>query len=176
MNGVNIQSYKTYKKHFDDLVENGFVKIVQESKNQYKCNVIALVKNTKASPKHLPKQVQSTYQSTSHNHKTYKDVKTIKEYKDYIELNGLIKNEDILSTFLEFIEMRIKIKKPPTEKSLHLSIKKLRELSGDKKNIAIKIIENSIEANWQTFYPLKENTTKNEKPTFTRASTGVHLS
>ena len=55
MNGVNIQSYKTYKKHFDELIENGFIKIVQESKNQYKCNVIALVKNTKASPKHIPK-------------------------------------------------------------------------------------------------------------------------
>lgn len=172
MNGVNIHSYKTYKKHFDELIENGFIKIVQESKNQYKCNVIALVKNTEASPKHIPKQVQST----SHNHKTYKDVKTIKEYKDYIEENKLLKDEEILNTFLEFIEMRIKIKKAPTEKSLHLSIKKLIELSGGKKNIAIKIIENSIEANWQTFYPLKDNTPKNEKPTFTRASQGVHLS
>ena len=87
-----------------------------------------------------------------------------------------MKDEEILNTFLEFIEMRIKIKKAPTEKSLHLSIKKLIELSGGKKNIAIKIIENSIEANWQTFYPLKDNTPKNEKPTFTRASQGVHLS
>jgi predicted transcriptional regulator len=175
MNGVNIQSYKTYKKHFDELIENGFIKIVQESKNQYKCNVIALVKNTKASPKHIPKQVQSTYQSTSHNHKTYKDVKTIKEYKDYIEENKLLKDEEIIKTFLEFIEMRIKIKKPPTEKSLNLSIKKLRELSGDKKNIAIKIIENSIEANWQTFYPLKDNNTKTNQPTFTRASQGIKM-
>ena len=71
--------------------------------------------------------------------------------------------------------MRIKIKKPPTEKSLNLSIKKLRELSGDKKNIAIKIIENSIEANWQTFYPLKDINTKQTQPTFTRASQGVKM-
>lgn len=81
MQGMCCKSYKTYKKCFDDLVEWNFVTITTQSKNQYQCNIIALVKNTKAHTKaltkallkHLPKQVQSTDQSTdqstSHIHK-----------------------------------------------------------------------------------------------------------
>src|SRR5690606_569848 len=61
-----------YKNTLDDLVEWGFVEMVQESKNQYTANVVGLVKNTKAKwesalvkntnscPKHVPKHVQST--------------------------------------------------------------------------------------------------------------------
>lgn len=105
--------------------------------------------------------------------KIYRDIKSV---RSYIESENLIKDSEILNYYIDFIEMKLSLKKPVTEKSIHLSIKKLIELSGGKKNIAIKIIENSIEANWQTFYPLKDNTPKNEKPTFTRASQGVHLS
>jgi hypothetical protein len=64
MSVLNIGSYKTYKKTFDELVQFGFIKQVEVSKNQYSSTKISLVsasvKNTKASPKHLPKQVQST--------------------------------------------------------------------------------------------------------------------
>lgn len=105
--------------------------------------------------------------------KNYRDLNQV---RTYIQTENLIKDQELLSYYIDFIEMKLSLKKSVTEKSIQLSIKKLRELSGDKKNIAIKIIENSIEANWQTFYPLKDNTTKNEKPTFTRASTGLHLS
>jgi len=84
MNFTNIKSYKTYKKNLDFLIENGAIELVEASKNQYSCNRIALVKFTKAltkaSPKHLPKQVQSTYQSISHIHKTNNTNKTIKDY------------------------------------------------------------------------------------------------
>jgi len=77
MQGMCCKSYKTYKKCLDDLIEWGFVLVVLSSKNQYQCNIIALVKNTKANTKaltkamlkHLPKQVQSIDQSTSHIHK-----------------------------------------------------------------------------------------------------------
>lgn len=69
MSVLNIGSYKTYKKTFDELVQFGFIKQVEVSKNQYSSTKISLVsasvKNTKASPKHLPKQVQIIDQSTS---------------------------------------------------------------------------------------------------------------
>lgn len=61
---LNIGSYKTYKKIFDDLVGFGFIKVIEQSKNQFTSTKIALAKNTKAdtkaSLKHLPKQDQSS--------------------------------------------------------------------------------------------------------------------
>jgi len=39
-----IKSYNTYKKNFDILVKEGFIKIVQKSINQYSANIIALSK------------------------------------------------------------------------------------------------------------------------------------
>lgn len=68
---IGIKNYKTYIKTLNDLVEFGVIELVEKSKNQYSSNIIALVKNTKAhtkaldkaSLKHIPKQVQSTYQS-----------------------------------------------------------------------------------------------------------------
>lgn len=69
MTVLNIGSYKTYKKVIEDLIEFGFIKIVEKAKNQNTSNKIALVKNTKADtkaiPKHIPKQVESDYHSTS---------------------------------------------------------------------------------------------------------------
>jgi hypothetical protein len=67
MEAIGIKNYKTYSKAFNDLVEWGFITVIEKSKNQYSATIIALVKNTKAntkaltkaSPKHIPKQVQS---------------------------------------------------------------------------------------------------------------------
>jgi len=64
---IGIRNYKTYKKTLDDLVEFGFIKMIEVSKNQYSANIVALVKYTKAhtkaltkaSLKHMEKQVQS---------------------------------------------------------------------------------------------------------------------
>lgn len=72
MEAIGIKNYKTYGKTFTDLVEFGFVKLIEKSKNQYSSNVIALVKNTKAhtkaltkaSLKHIPKQSSSSDNSS----------------------------------------------------------------------------------------------------------------
>jgi hypothetical protein len=55
MEAIGIKNYKTYSKAFTDLVEWGFISVIQKSKNQYSANIIALVKNTKASTKALSK-------------------------------------------------------------------------------------------------------------------------
>jgi hypothetical protein len=67
MDAIGISNYKTFAKTFKNLQDWGFIQLLQPSKNQYSTNVIALVKNTKActkaytkaSLKHVPKQVQS---------------------------------------------------------------------------------------------------------------------
>jgi hypothetical protein len=55
MDVCGISKHQTYKKYFTDLVNWGFITIVQESKNQYTANIIALPKNGKAQGKALDK-------------------------------------------------------------------------------------------------------------------------
>ena len=73
MDAIGIKKYQTYIKYFNDLIEWGFIDIIQRSKNQYSANIIsigdvsALPKNgnalTKAIQKHGSKQIESTGQS-----------------------------------------------------------------------------------------------------------------
>jgi hypothetical protein len=63
MGVLNISSYKTYSNTLNDLIEFGFIKLVEKSKNQHTSNKVALVKNAKASSSHIPKQIESNDQS-----------------------------------------------------------------------------------------------------------------
>jgi hypothetical protein len=69
MEAIGIKSYNTYKKALSELVELGAIEMIQESKNQYTANIIALLKfdkaHTKALAKHLIKQIESTGESSS---------------------------------------------------------------------------------------------------------------
>jgi len=68
---IGIKNYRTYINTLNDLVEWGFIKMIEKSKNQYSANIIALVNYTKASTKaldkarskHSQKQCKSTYKS-----------------------------------------------------------------------------------------------------------------
>ena len=81
---IGVRSYNTYIKALNDLVEWGFISMIEKSKNQYSSNIIALSKYDKALDKaldkaivkakdlpyqnlikHVPKQGESTVQSTS---------------------------------------------------------------------------------------------------------------
>ena len=44
-NAIGIRNYRTYSKTFSDLVEWGFVEVIEKSKNQYTANIIALTNN-----------------------------------------------------------------------------------------------------------------------------------
>lgn len=52
---IGIRSYNTYINTLNDLVEFGFIKMIEKSKNQYSSNIIALSKNDKARNKALDK-------------------------------------------------------------------------------------------------------------------------
>lgn len=64
---IGIRNYRTYIKTLNDLIEFGFIKLIEKSTNQYSSNIIAIVKNTKATTKamdkarskHIQKQVQT---------------------------------------------------------------------------------------------------------------------
>jgi hypothetical protein len=73
MDALGIKKHQTYIKYFNDLVDWGFVKLVQRSTNQYSSNIISLIsakpKNGKALDKafitHTAKQTESNGQSNS---------------------------------------------------------------------------------------------------------------
>lgn len=64
-------------------------------------------------------------------------------------------NNHIKSLLFDFMEMRKKMKAPMTEQAVKLMLSKLSSLTSDEDE-AIRIIEQSIEHGWKTFYPLKE--------------------
>lgn len=55
MDAIGIKNNRTYTKAFNDLVDWGFIVLHQKSKNQYSANIIAIVKNTRATTKALSK-------------------------------------------------------------------------------------------------------------------------
>lgn len=108
MIALNIKSYKTYKKIIDDLEHFKFIKFIERSKNVFTSNKIALVKNTKATPKVSQMRCESYTKATTNakamqsqsdstitklinnkliNHKTYKlindNYKIINEKLEY---------------------------------------------------------------------------------------------
>lgn len=75
-------------------------------------------------------------------------------------------DELLNQAFLDYLEMRKKIKKPMTDRAVDLAMKKLKELStlpfseSMDNDTAIKILEQSIMNCWQGLFPLKENKQK----------------
>ena len=93
MEAIGVKNYKTYIKGLLDLVDFGFIKIHQRSKNAYTANIIEVVKNTKvttnahtkAGQMHTPKQVQSTV--SINKHINYKTIKLIEDNASLVEDN-----------------------------------------------------------------------------------------
>lgn len=109
MEVLGIKSYNTYIATLNDLVDFGFIVMVEKSKNQYSANIIALSNfnkaRVKATLKHIPKQSESIVQSISEsidsitkpiNHTKPINLKT----KETIEERKL-KFADTLKPFLE---------------------------------------------------------------------------
>lgn len=75
LESIGMKSYNSYKKYFDELVDFGFIKVHEYSKNQYSSNIIELTSKGKAqykaldkalikhTSKHTTKQRESTSES-----------------------------------------------------------------------------------------------------------------
>ena len=70
-------------------------------------------------------------------------------------------NDDLLEkTFEDFRKMRIKIKKPMTDRAIELMLSRLEKLSTDPRQQA-KILEQSIRQSWSGIYELHDDEPKN---------------
>ena len=100
MEAIGIRSYNTYKKVFDDLVEWGFFKLIQKSKNQYSSNVIALSIFEGATDKALDKAL--TKHGTKHPTKQKEYNKTIEQInKETNKGEGEINWKNDFDTYIE---------------------------------------------------------------------------
>ncbi len=92
---IGIRSYNTYIKTLNDLVDFGFIVLVERSKNQYSSNIIALSNFNKAHNKaldkalikHATKQSESTSKSISSIDKQI----TINKEQETIDYDKLLK-------------------------------------------------------------------------------------
>lgn len=159
------------------------------------CNVLTLVNYDKyqsvtnemtnvgqTSDKSMTNRGQTSDKSMT----TTKEYKEREEYKEYKEIKkeekkkqppespfDKIENEKLKQALSDFKDMRKVMKKPMTEKAEQLLLNKLNGLS-DNPEQQIKIIEQSIERNWLSVFPLKENTSeKNKIPTDEDYSAGL---
>ena len=74
-------------------------------------------------------------------------------------------NDELLNqAFVDYVEMRKKIKKPmATERAVQLAMNTLEKLSGGDNDKAIRIIEQSIERSWVGLFELKDDRSSNNK-------------
>jgi len=177
MAGMSCKSYNTYKKCLDDLIEWGFVRVVERAKNQWQTNIIALSKNDnplykavdkavmKHATEHSTEQCCSTIQSTCDIHKPQTinhKPQTINEPEPVqLPFNGVFEG-----AWKEWINYRKQAKiKPYTPLGLQKALTKLVAESGNDQTTAVAMIEESIANGWQGIFPLKNKApTKNNPP------------
>jgi hypothetical protein len=181
MDAIGVKNWRTYIKAFNDIVDWGFIKLVQKSKNQYSANVIAIVKNTKANTKAITEAnaIADTTASTGaaivkntkalskaiqkHSQKQCNGIADIdKQLKPNNNLNkksfdfSFVENE-FKKVFFEWLEYKKQRKESyKSQKSLQAAYKKLKDISGGDFEIAEKCVEESMANNWAGLFALKE--------------------
>jgi len=89
MEAIGVKNWRTYSLALKELVEFGFIEMIETSKNQYSSNIIAIVKNTKAPTKALDKALQK--------HSTKQSQSTVSIDKQETNKQGTINNKDLMS-------------------------------------------------------------------------------
>lgn len=179
---IGIKNFRTYTNTLNDLVSWGFIKMIEKSKNQYSSNIIAIVKNTKASTKALDKALQK------HSQKHCKSIVSIDKQDTIIQdtilpLDIPVRNLSQVDLFLTTIpedwftpvSLWLKYKKEKKQEyksqtSLDMMFNKLKKLSENNVSDAIEMVEDAISKNYAGFFKLtksngtKENFRTDEKP------------
>jgi len=96
LEATGIKSYSVYKKTFDELVDFGFINVIEYSKNQYSSNIIALKENDKALDKALDKAIAKASKKRSEsidsidkpiNNETIEQINKENIYRSFLHLS-----------------------------------------------------------------------------------------
>lgn len=194
MEAIGIKSYNTYINTLNDLIDFGFIKLIEKSKNQYSSNIIALSKFNKALNKaldkafikHGSKQGESTDQSIDSIIKQINNKQFNKEQINKIKksceifLNDSEKKFNFKKSFLElgvneqilndWMEVRKKKKASNTITAYTKFINQVN-LSGLTVNECVKICAEKdwrgFEAEWLNNLNNKSNGTTKKQPATT---------
>ena len=161
---IGIKNFRTYTNTLNELIEWGFIKMIEKSKNQYSSNIIAIAKNTIAPTIALDKALQK------HSQKQSKSIDSIdKQYtiiQDTILPVGIpVRNLSHADLFLTTIpedwfvtvSLWLKYKKEKKQEyksptSLNTMFNQLKKISDNNISNAIEIVEYSIGRNYSGFY------------------------
>jgi len=175
---IGVHSYNTYIATLNDLIDFGFIKLIQKSTNQHSTNIIALSNFNKALDKaldkalikHATKQSESTQQSIDSiiiQLTKYKGQLTKEQLSEIKKLLPKDKKEDVVfdmsfvaNNFAEAFNLWIEYKKEikdmyQTQKGLNGGYNELVRLSGGNPRIAIDIVNQSISRDWKGLFELK---------------------
>lgn len=79
-----------------------------------------------------------------------------------VKKNKYFESDELNQAFIDFVEMRKRIKKPMTDRAIKMALNKLKKLAANKitnefdVDVAIAILEQSIFKSWTDLYPLKD--------------------
>jgi len=159
---IGIKSYNTYINTLNELVEWGFIKMLEKSKNQYSSNIIALSKFDKALDealdkaliKHTTKQSESTGESIDSivKQETIEPLTTNNE-------QGVVyfPNEELNDCFSRWLQMCKEKRKEYSQSSIEAIQMKLSRLGDD---VAISQVNQSLEKGWKTLHAVDETPAK----------------
>ena len=102
------------------------------------------------------KEITKYQQSDNKVITTNKNDKNVKNDKKYYE------DDALNQTFIDYVDMRKRIKAPMTDRAIQLAINKLNKLSSGDNDKAIKILEQSIMNSWKGLFELKEEKKTNK--------------
>lgn len=133
---IGIRSYNTYIKTLNDLVDFGFIKLIEKSKNQYSSNIIALSNFNKATDKALDKAM------IKHATKQGESISSI----DKQETRNKNNKEIILDSWIDY---RKQIKKPIKDATIESILNKMKQYSDEQ---CKHVINNSIQNGYQGLF------------------------
>ena len=160
---IGIRSYNTYIKTLNDLVNFGFIKLIEKSKNQYSSNIIALSNFNKATDKALDKAL------VKHGTKQRESISSINKQETINkELNF---KEKLLQRWIQY---RKEIKKPIKESTVKTIQDKMENYNEQECSL---VINNSIENGWQGLFwekiPTQENKIIDPLVEYVKRQTGL---
>ena len=160
---IGIRSYNTYINTLNDLVQFGFVKLIEKSKNQYSSNIVALSNFNKAPDKALDKAM------IKHETKQHESIDSINKQETINkELNF---KEKLLQRWIQY---RKEIKKPIKESTVKTIQDKMENYNEQECSL---VINNSIENGWQGLFwekiPTQENKIIDPLVEYVKRQTGL---
>lgn len=99
MEAIGVKNWRTYSAGLNELVEYGFIEMIEISKNQYSSNIVAIVKNTKAPTKASTKALDKALQKHSTKHS--QSIVSIDKQLNKEQINNVPEIEDFVRYALE---------------------------------------------------------------------------